>query len=326
MVSAAMEVSLKFDLLKIGGFGQETDTAFNIFDKLSIGLSLLLIFLSFLFLFINDNYTHYVSDGNPININNGVLVLLVFLLLALSAILYRSLPKAGFVFKFIALYFLSIMAMIISYNVQFSPFPAIDVDLHKIDLLMGFNQDQWLASLYLHPLCLKILNLAYESLTYQIIFLPVFACYFVDRIEIESFLVKLCFLNIIGCLIYYFWPTASPASVLNHKYLIDSQINLALKFKQLHQKIYPTVSGGGLISFPSFHVIWSALLTLLFRKKIYFLVPLLLLNSLLWLATVLLGWHYIMDVVAGLVLVILSFILFDKIIKNKFILKNNFKQ
>lgn len=322
MVSAAMEISLKFDLLKIGGFGQEAGAVFNIFDKLSIGLSLILMLLSFLFVLINDNYTHYIGNGNPININNGVLVLLIFLLLILSATLYRSLPKAGFVFKFIALYFLSIMAMIISCNVQFSPFPPIDVDLHKIDLLMGFNQDQWLASLHQHPLCLKILNWAYESLTYQIIFLPVLACYFIDRLELESFLVKLCFLNIIGCLMYYFWPTASPASVLNHKYLIDSQIDLALKFKQLHQKICPTVSSGGLISFPSFHVIWSALLTLLFRKKIYFLVPLLILNSLLWLATVLLGWHYIMDVVAGLLLVVFSFILFDKFIKNKFILTN----
>ncbi|QHS29882.1 hypothetical protein GW537_13350 [Piscirickettsia salmonis] len=51
-------------------------------------------------------------------------------------------------------------------------------------------------------------------------------------------------------------------------------------------------------------------------------MPLLILNSLLWLATVLLGWHYIMDVVAGLLLVVFSFILFDKFIKNKFILTN----
>ncbi|WP_235603124.1 phosphatase PAP2 family protein [Piscirickettsia litoralis] len=65
-------------------------------------------------------------------------------------------------------------------------------------------------------------------------------------------------------------------------------------------------------------MIWSALLTLLFRKRVYFFIPLLFLNILLWLSTVLLGWHYIMDVISALLLVFLSVILFDRTLKRKY--------
>ena len=59
-----------------------------------------------------------------------------------------------------------------------------------------------------------------------------------------------------------------------------------------------------MIAFPSFHVTWAILLTYACRAKKIFFYPVALYNLILIISTVLLGWHYAMDVIGGVVLAI----------------------
>ncbi|WP_235603123.1 hypothetical protein [Piscirickettsia litoralis] len=176
-----MEIGFKLNLLKKNNFSFLSLERLNIFDRFSIFLSILLIFFSLLFIIVNDGDEKYVSHVQPINLSNIILVILTFLLIILSLNLYDELKKTSFVFKFIGVFLLSIISMLMAYNVQLTPFAPIDVDLYKIDLLMGFNQNQWLAYIHKHYVILKGLELAYESLDFQVILLPIVACFIVAK-------------------------------------------------------------------------------------------------------------------------------------------------
>ncbi|ALA25288.1 phosphatidic acid phosphatase [Piscirickettsia salmonis] len=284
---------------------------FSYLDKATIFLSTILIVLSFLFSYINCKYTHYLSSVTPPLLIGSILIILAIMLTLLALPLRQALPKISLVFKLIGLYLIAWVAMLLAYNMQFTPFDPLDDYLYHIDLALGFDLGLWMQWLHQHPYIQQSLLYIYDSLEYQAFVLPIIACFLVDQQDIELFLAKFAFLNLIGCLIYYFLPTASPASVVASPYFTQGQLDIVLQFKQLHEGIQPSVIGAGLISFPSFHVIWSALFTCLFKKQRYLFWPLLTLNVILWFSTVLLGWHYILDVLAGLILVLLAIIIFD---------------
>ncbi|ODN43853.1 phosphatase PAP2 family protein, partial [Piscirickettsia litoralis] len=276
---------------------------YHFFDKLSLLFSFIVILLSVVVSTINEHYSHYTSLVTPDLLTNLFVIALCIILVTLSVPIRENYPKISLMFKLIGLYVIAWVVMFSAYNLQFTPFSPIDHFLYQADLAIGVQQNQWVAWLYHHPILHKIFVNIYNSLDYQVLILPILACFLINKQDVESFLVKLPFLQLIGGLIYYFWPTASPASLLNQQFLVQGQIDLALQFQQIHEGMMPTVVGEGLISFPSFHVIWSALFTLLFKQNKYLFIPLLILNVLLWVSTVVLGWHYMMDVIASLVLV-----------------------
>jgi membrane-associated phospholipid phosphatase len=79
-----------------------------------------------------------------------------------------------------------------------------------------------------------------------------------------------------------------------------------MKFYQVHHFQAVTTMLGGMIAFPSFHVAWSVLLAyaaLPWKKAFPFVA---FWNALVIVSTVLLGWHYLVDVPAGLALAIVA--------------------
>ncbi|ODN43892.1 phosphatase PAP2 family protein [Piscirickettsia litoralis] len=230
-------------------------------DKLSVIFSFVLILLSLVVYYINYKYTHYLSLENPPLITNFILICLALVLLSFSLGLFGAFPKIGLMFKLISIYLIGWVAIFCAYNIQFTPFKNIDSFLYQTDLSLGLNQNNIISWVYQHHYLHYFLTIVYNSLEGQALILPILACFIINRKDVEMFLLKFSILNLIGCVIYYFWPTASPASILEHKYLLSGQISLALQFKQIHQGVLPTVVGNGLISFPSFHVIWSTLFT-----------------------------------------------------------------
>jgi membrane-associated phospholipid phosphatase len=140
--------------------------------------------------------------------------------------------------------------------------------------------------------------------------LPLFVIFTGRFYLIRKYYFYLLCTALIGFGFYYFFPTTAPASVFNHSLFFQEQIDTGLKFKQIHQFMSPTTNNGGLIALPSFHMIWAILCVNLIKKWTIPYVVLSIVNLLLISSCVLLGWHYITDIVGGLIVLLISYYLF----------------
>src|SRR5690606_32766575 len=116
------------------------------------------------------------------------------------------------------------------------------------------------------PLTLKII---YNSLTLQLILTPIILTLLKQYEAVNQYFMTILIAVIIGFLIYYFFPTSGPASVIFNKLFLPEELLAVKHFVRLHE--YLPLHGGeiGLIGFPSFHVIWSVNVIYAFRKVKY---------------------------------------------------------
>lgn len=192
-----------------------------------------------------------------------------------------------------------------------TPFQSIDHILQQADLRLGFDQNYWVGYIYSLPIIHKLLECLYFSLYLQMAALPLVAVFLVPEEKLYRYFGCVMMLGVIGTTIYYIFPTAAPTIFLNKEYLVFDQINLVLQFKQIHAGHMPDHISMALIGFPSFHVIWALLLCFLFWDTKLFL-PLAIINTAICFSTILLGWHYFMDVIASCALVTLALSLSSK--------------
>ncbi|MCL9780804.1 phosphatase PAP2 family protein [Vibrio sp. S4M6] len=271
-------------------------------------LSLLLMGFSYLY---NSVSTHYFTE--PKSYLHSIAALAFFAAIAVFVGYYKTLfPTSRKPILLTCVFLCVFVVMSLAAILRLTPLPPIDNYLFHFDQLIGLDQNQIINAFFQHKYLVIFFGLAYASLTIQLIILPVSLFIFFKQEHCERFIAYFALVNFIGLVIYYFFPTASPASILDHKYLVDGQINLALEFKQIHQGITPTVVGAGLISFPSFHIIWATLLTYTFRKTKRVFYPLLVINTLLTASTFLLGWHYFVDILGGWAVVAFAIWFVDK--------------
>jgi membrane-associated phospholipid phosphatase len=125
---------------------------------------------------------------------------------------------------------------------------------------------------------------------------------------------------LIAYCIYYFWPTFAPAYVIHHvRFPIEAAqlIERTIRIREyLPYELYP---GAGLIAFPSCHVIMglSSIFSFFYAyqetkqralKRIFIVIAVgsFLLNLSLIASTVLLGYHYLVDVIASLVIFLVT--------------------
>lgn len=198
-----------------------------------------------------------------------------------------------------------------------TPFHTIDATLHQADLSLGFNQNYWVELIYSQPFTHKLLETIYFSLYVQMAILPLIAVFLVPAEKIYQYFGRVMMLGVIGTSIYYLFPTTAPTIFLNKDHLVFDQINLILQFEQIHAGTMPDHITMALIGFPSFHVIWALLLCSLFKNTKLFL-PVIIYNSIVCFSTILLGWHYFMDVIASCALVTLSISLSKQSLLNEF--------
>jgi membrane-associated phospholipid phosphatase len=84
------------------------------------------------------------------------------------------------------------------------------------------------------------------------------------------------------------------------------QFDTGIKFKEIHHYAPITTMNGGMVAFPSFHAIWAWYCLQLMRGWPIAYCLLWIINMLLILSCILLGWHYPIDIIASLVLILLT--------------------
>ena len=212
-------------------------------------------------------------------------------------------PRAGFIVKSCAFYGLANIALALFVTgLQLTPFPPIDAALQRWDRLLHFDTAAMLAWTASQPRLRMFLNVCYVSTDAQVFLAPLAAGFAFDRRRMRVYLYAIVYSFIAGGLIYYFFPSSGPGSVYQSPYFMNVQLLTSAKFYQVHHFQEVPSMLGGMIAFPSFHVMWAVLTTYaaLPNRRLFWAIAAL--NVLVVASTVLLGWHYLVDVPAGLLL------------------------
>jgi len=212
-------------------------------------------------------------------------------------------PYASFVAVNLAFYALTAAVMgALTTAIQYTPFPRIDHALARWDAALGWDTVAVLRWVSSRPAVRSLLIYAYNSTELQLVLAPMVAAFAHDRRRLRVFLYAVVYSSFAGSLVYYFFPSSGPAGIFESPDFLPVQRLTHLKFEQVHNFEPVTTLLGGLIAFPSFHVAWSALATYATRSRPRIFWPLAALNVVVIASTALLGWHYIVDVAAGLAL------------------------
>lgn len=212
-------------------------------------------------------------------------------------------PRASFVAISLAFYALTAAVMgVLTTGIQYSPFPRIDPALARWDARLGWDTVAVLREVARRPALRSFLNLCYNSTELQLVLAPLLASFARDRRHLRVLLYGTVYSSVAGSLVYYFFPSSGPAGVFQSPDFLAVQRLTHLKFVQVHSHQPVTSLLGGLIAFPSFHVAWSVLVTYAARPWPRLFAALAVFNALVIASTVLLGWHYLVDVPAGVAL------------------------
>ena len=187
-------------------------------------------------------------------------------------------------------------------GIQYTPFAPIDASLAHWDAALGYDTVAVLARVASHPWLRFVLNRLYESTDLFLILAPLPAFLRDDRRVMRVYLRAMIYAFLAGSLFYYFFPSSGPARFFRSPDFLPLQRATFMKFQQVHMRLPVTTYLGGMIAFPSFHVAWAALTTYAARPDRRLFRAVAVWNALVIVSTVLLGWHYVVDVPAGLLL------------------------
>lgn len=186
-----------------------------------------------------------------------------------------------------------------------TPFVIIDYHLAQWDRWLGFDVLQFMAWAQQFPALIKVLYFCYYSWQFQIVLAPLLLAVLNKSREINHYLISSAICFIICITIYYFFPTIAPAGIMHSAYFTSDQYHLVTRFYEVHQSLPISFYDGGIISFPSGHVIFSLLVLISLRQVKWVFYPMLVINFFLIMATMALGYHYLVDVLASFIIVAL---------------------
>lgn len=216
-------------------------------------------------------------------------------------------PYASFVALNLSFYALTAAVMgVLTTSIQYSPFGRIDHALARWDAGLGWDTVAVLRWVAERPALRRFLALCYNTTELQLVLAPLVAAFAHDKRRLRVFLYAVVYSSFAGSLIYYFFPSSGPAGVFDSPDFMAVQRLTHLKYEQVHNFQPVTTLLGGLIAFPSFHVAWSVLATYAAQPRKYIFLIFFVLNVMVISSTVLLGWHYLVDVPAGILLAVVA--------------------
>lgn len=252
---------------------------------------------------VNQYFYHYTI---VFYLSNEIVFALISILLCCLGFKLAITDNRFFVinrfFNGLALYYINMLFIgLLGTAISLTPYSTIDKLLVRCDRWIGFSNTAILKNIYQYPLLADLLWLCYASLLIQLMLIPLLTCFSKNRKPFYEMLNLFQLTAIIGLLIYYFFPTTAPASQFHSPYFVFDENQTWNKFYDVHHAIITRVTGGGLVSFPSFHVIWGTIMTYGIRHLRWLFYPMLVLNLLMTIACVALGWHYLSDVFGSII-------------------------
>lgn len=292
-------------------------------DRVFVALVILNILFGTILIAINHLNFHFTTvlffetHVTSLSWFQGVCIALLSTFFLLYGIYIRKIsPRASTFIWGLGLFFWCLMAnMILTNGIQATPFSPIDITLIKIDRWMGVNTPALMAWTHHHPVWHFVFRLAYNALPIELIGFLIILTLLSAKNELSVFYIAQLSTIFIGGMIYYFFPTIAPSGIFHSPYFSATQHDTSIRFYDVHHFITLPTDQGGLISFPSFHVVWAILLVNCCKAKKIIFYPVACFNVLLITSTVFLGWHYFVDVFSGIVLAVLGIVFANYVVR-----------
>ncbi|MCX5787956.1 MAG: phosphatase PAP2 family protein [Elusimicrobia bacterium] len=278
-------------------------------DRWYMALLAVVFAAAFVLIGVNSLFLHYTG---VLYLNRTLIPLLVPLVIAMAYSIFarERWPRACFVLRNGGYYTLSVVAMaLLATGIQFTPFARIDPLLAVWDARLHFNLVDAMGWTNAHPLLRSLLSVGYWSIEAQLFCVPMMLLLVQDLRFTRVFVFSLLYSALIGYLFYFFFPSSGPASFYASPLFSEQQRMTYGKFYAVHHFQPVPATDAGLIAFPSFHVVWAVLLVYAGGWNRWLILPVGLLNALMIVASVLLGWHFLVDVPAGVLLALASLML-----------------
>ncbi len=230
----------------------------------------------------------------------------ITVLLAVVGLYYRRRQEANFVLCINALLYLVLFSCsytILMYCIATFNRPLIDDPLVRLDAWMGFSLPNVLSWSKAHPTIERILGLAYDTLLPQTALVTALGL-LGDRKPLEVFLQRFMLSALLTAALFCIYPAAGPFEAYGFE-RNGAQDRYMAHFESLRAGEMRTLSlndAEGLITFPSFHATWAILLALACAHRRLLFIFAALLNTLVVISTLTTGWHYLADVIAGILL------------------------
>ena len=205
------------------------------------------------------------------------------------------------------IYIIFVMILTFSSNaIQYTPFKPIDHHIIALEQWLHLNGPAYMSWIYQQGALQQNFEYLYQIIGLELLALPIAAI----LLKKYSYLYEYYFLMLVtaflGYVFYYFFPTTGPASMFHLPYFSEEQLATGLKFREIHQYKQPSTMAGGMIAMPSYHVIWSCLIAYCVRFQPIVCTIVVVMNTLIIASCVLLGWHYLLDIVGSFLTIILA--------------------
>lgn len=267
---------------------------------------ILIVLFSISAVLVNHFFFHYPGNNYLPNSAYPAGFSLLLILLGVRIYLNKTHYISELIQAVLSLYIVMAIIALLTNAVQFTPFAPIDKYLLAIDRALGVNTPLLLEWIIKHPRLQYILVQIYDSLPFQMAFLPLIVAISGKFNILREYFCLMLVSALIGFVFYYFFPTTAPASNILSPYFSEFQHATGIKFSEIHHHMLPSTIEGGMIAMPSFHTIWAWFCIYLVRSSFLLFVFILPINLLLIVSCVLLGWHYFIDLIGSLLVILIS--------------------
>ena len=269
-------------------------------------LKLIFIFCALIIFFkiLNAVWFHYQVFNNTIYFLKTPYIATISALLIL--VLFKKTDNAFFesLLKLFTLLTVLALSLIMCSSIITTPFPLQDHNIFNFDNSIGFNVVPFILFIKSHHYILASFILIYVSLMH-VLYLTVLVTVIPGHSKYFYQLVFFLLMSMMaGSVIYYLLPTVGLSSVLpNHAILpVADNIEIYNQFVMLHSHQAITSFNTGMISFPSFHVLFGLSVVLIFWRIKSLRVLLATWQTFITLSTIPIGSHFFLDLPAAYLL------------------------
>ena len=276
-------------------------------DLIFLCLSGLILALYTLILSFNALTHHYTVVCYATVLFQQPALLCCFVLYIFGFILHQRYPKISFIFKTFGMLYLMVLVMLFATTaISTTPFPLKNQWLNQVDHWVGFNLASFLTDMHHHERLHHIFALFYLFLYTAVRLVPFLLAALEEEVQVYRFFVSFLISCLLGFAIYYFWPSSDPSSVVHSSWFTAAQYHLTTQFNQMHHYQPSGFYDPGLIGFPSYHTIWAILLAYACWPRKVLFYPVALFSTLVIIAALASGWHFLTDIMGGVLVATLS--------------------